>query len=137
VLLHLCLTAEKIPYISVVRHPIAIAFAESIALPPPTASIKSIPLSRQIFIPSLTRLNLGLGCAPGSSINSTPESFKELTTFHITGLFYTSPTIMKQHFSTVFPCLPAYLEFGFPSENYLVAFLNVKFSILILLVVNN
>ena len=60
--------------------PIPIAFAESTALPPPTASIKSIFSSLHIFIPSLTRLNLGFGLTPPSSTTSIPASVNYLIT---------------------------------------------------------
>ena len=53
------------------------ALAESITLPPPTASIKSTLLFLQSSIPFLTKLNLGLGLTPPSSITCNPALFIE------------------------------------------------------------
>lgn len=54
-----------------------IALAESITLPPPTASINPILFSLQIFIPSYTNESFGFGTTPPNSINSIPYFLKD------------------------------------------------------------
>ena len=57
--------------------PAAIALAESIALPPPNASMKSTFSCRHSSIPSYTSPLLGFGITPPSSTYSTPSLFKD------------------------------------------------------------
>ena len=67
--------------------PQAIALAESITDPPPTANIKSTCSSFTIFTPCLTSAILGFGSTPESSIKSTLALFKDVTTLSYNPVF--------------------------------------------------
>ena len=71
--------------------PKAIAFAESITLPPPTARTKSIFSRRQSAMPSRTSPLRGLGCTPPSGTYATPAASSEATTLSYTPFAFTLP----------------------------------------------
>ncbi len=56
------------------------ALAESMALPPPTARIRSTPSRLHSAMPSRTNESLGLGTTPPSSTNPTPLFFSDAVT---------------------------------------------------------
>ena len=68
--------------------PAETALAQSIVLPPPTASIKSRLFSFIILIPSLTLDMSGLGFTPESSLKNMPLSFKSETTLSYSLVFF-------------------------------------------------
>ena len=72
------------------------ALAESITLPPPTASIKSTLLFLQSSIPFLTKLNLGLGLTPPSSITCNSALFKESKILSYNPFFLILPLLPPQ-----------------------------------------
>ena len=60
--------------------PIAMALAESMTLPPPTASTRPIPFSLHRRTPSRTRDRRGFGTTPPNSVHSTPAAFNDAVT---------------------------------------------------------
>ena len=60
--------------------PMAISFAESMTLPPPTANTSSIPSSLQSCAPLRTSDSFGFGSTPPSSIKSIPLSCSDAVT---------------------------------------------------------
>jgi hypothetical protein len=60
--------------------PMAIAFAESMTLPPPTARMRPKPFSLHSLTPSWTKLSRGFGLTPPSSIHSTLAARSEAVT---------------------------------------------------------
>ena len=67
--------------------PLAIALAESMTLPPPTARTQSMPSSLHSATPSRTRSISGLGRTPPSSTCSTPAASNDAFTRSMSPLF--------------------------------------------------
>ncbi len=65
---------------SSMQAPLAMAFAESMTDPPPTASTQSMPLSLHSATPSRTKVISGFGRTPPSFTHSTPAAPSEAHT---------------------------------------------------------
>ena len=82
--------------------PAATALAQSMVLPPPTASTTSSPCSRQMAMPFSTVVMRGLGSTPASSSYAMPFSAKIFVMASYRPIFLMLPP--PYTISTLLPC---------------------------------